>query len=359
MKTILLVSLLLFQHTFAQILSKKIFPSNFNQTEISIAINPTNPENLIMSCNGELLPIPPVEGDSPSDDTPKQFNQPCFYTMDGGNTWVDVNGGYAPNNVNSQGDPVVFYNLFGEAFYITMSESGIMLLKSTESGAVWNEEINIDPLSEDSDDKPHATADFSGVYINNVYVAWTDFNSTTNGEVVLVKSTDRGETFGSRVPLFPCSTTVIMGVNLQTGPNGEVYAIAAKYSEIDPNNDFQEKAFVFSKSINGGNNFSSPTQIFTLEGIRTKILSPDFNLVRVNSWPSMAVDRSNGVRRGWIYIVYSDKSTGDSDIYLRRSSDGGTTWSNKMLVNSDPSGKQQWFPSIALDQVTGNIYILL
>ena len=76
----------------------------------------------------------------------------------------------------------------------------------------------------------------------------------------------------------------------------------------------------------------------------------------------MAVDRSTGPKRGWIYIVWAEKdvSRPDStpDIMLIRSTDGGVSWSASRKVNQDNSGKDQWSPWIAVDPANGSLFIV-
>jgi hypothetical protein len=85
--------------------------------------------------------------------------------------------------------------------------------------------------------------------------------------------------------------------------------------------------------------------------------------MRVNSFPSMTTDLSNGTHKGNIYIVWANNgipgvNTGsDIDVYLIRSTDQGSTWSSPIRVNQDPSGlgKQHFLCWISCDPVTGTL----
>ncbi len=77
--------------------------------------------------------------------------------------------------------------------------------------------------------------------------------------------------------------------------------------------------------------------------------------MRTNSFPSMTVNHQNGE----IYIEWTNRgvpgiNTGDPDIYMIKSTDGGNTWGSPVRVNQDiqNNGKDQWFPWIAIDPVT-------
>ena len=196
--------------------------------------------------------------------------------------------------------------------------------------------------------------DKSGVYPNNIYVAWLD-NTVPNGGIVLTRSTDHGLSWSSRFT-FPIGSDGAEGTNIAVGPNGEVYLAFANY----PGGGRPESGIRFARSTNGGTTWSTAGLAFAISGIRVQD-GPlvEFGKTRVNSFPSMGVDRSPGPRRGWIYIVYADRNTGDADIYLRRSTNQGTTWSSAIRVNGDipGNGQQQWFPSLAVDPVTGDLCV--
>ena len=70
--------------------------------------------------------------------------------------------------------------------------------------------------------------------------------------------------------------------------------------------------------------------------------------------PIIALRSSNGPNRGTIYINWSDQRNGaaDTDVWLVKSTDGGTTWSAPVRVNNDSAGKQQFFTWMTIDQAT-------
>ena len=95
-------------------------------------------------------------------------------------------------------------------------------------------------------------------------------------------------------------------------------------------------------STDGGATYAPATRVVNnIKGIRNSATSKN---QRVNSFPSMAVDISGGPNNGDIYIVWTNigvpgTNTGsDRDIYMARSTDGGSTWDTPVRVNQDPSG---------------------
>ncbi|HXG00219.1 MAG TPA: sialidase family protein, partial [Bacteroidota bacterium] len=204
-----------------------------------------------------------------------------------------------------------------------------------------------------SDDKQHATADFSGTYPNNVYAAWTDF-ARTGSPVVFARSTNQGATWGAG-QVLQIGSNRGQGVHIATGPNGEVYVMWAHYTT-----GTAEVGIGFAKSTDGGATFSAPTIAFPINGIRISNGGiAALNNARAASFPYHDVDRSNGSRRGWIYVVTPELVSGQADIFLRRSTDGGTTWSAPIQVNGPDvqAGKWQFMASLAVDPTTGGISV--
>jgi hypothetical protein len=77
-----------------------------------------------------------------------------------------------------------------------------------------------------------------------------------------------------------------------------------------------------------------------------------------NCMPSIATDLSTGSYSGNIYLCWweLDASGTDTDIYLAKSTNNGSTWTLSTVV-SDLLKDQQW-PQICIDQISGYIYIV-
>lgn len=313
----------------------RIFPSSNPQSENSIAISEVNPLNLFVSANMPLT-------------------QSYFFSSNGGANWFGSEND--PNNYTNYGDPVALFDRAGNAYWVALgSPGGIILAKTTNLGAAWGPKLIAEPLTSNSVDKEHAMTDQSGVYPNNIYVAFTDFAIPGNTPITFKRSIDGGVNWGSRMDLA-IPGMFEQGVNIQTGLNGEVYVIWANYN----NGSLPESGIGFAKSTDGGATFNTPATAFAISGIRlSNGAQSDFGGTRVSSFPSMGVDRSTGPRRGTIYIVYPDRSTGDADIYVNKSTDGGATWGAKIRVNGEPvgNGKQQWMSSCAVDASNGALNI--
>jgi hypothetical protein len=148
------------------------------------------------------------------------------------------------------------------------------------------------------------------------------------------------------------------GGDIAVGPGGKLYTCWAGVTNVSP---FREILVGFASSANGGADWSVTENAFAMSGISGVLANK--NNIRVNSLPTVAVDTNDGPRKGWIYIVATQKGLlpagSDPDIIMNRSTDGGLTWSPGIRVNQDAlnNGKTQYFPSIHIDRF-GTINII-
>lgn len=196
-------------------------------------------------------------------------------------------------------------------------------------------------------------------YANNLYAGWTAAN---NLFVQFNRSTNGASTFSA-----PINLTAYwgQGANVQTGPNGEVYVCWADYNGNNILNNWTSNGLGFCSSLNGGANFSAPLRVINYTGIRqfnnvtNDDKNPNFNMTRVNDFPSMAVDKSNGSHRGRIYVALPVRQNGNGKaiIQVSFSDNKGVTWSTPVTV-SISNGRQNWLPWISVDAATGLVYIV-
>ena len=71
-------------------------------------------------------------------------------------------------------------------------------------------------------------------------------------------------------------------------------------------------------------------------------------------------DISNSPNRGTIYVNWADQRNGkaNTDIWLKKSTDGGSTWSSDVKVNADNSERHQFLSWMTVDQSTGYLYVV-
>ncbi|MBM3436792.1 MAG: exo-alpha-sialidase, partial [Bacteroidetes bacterium] len=284
-----------------------------------------------------------------------------FESQDAGLTWGGSAQGAGGTN---WGDPTTAINLDGTRMYVGFinSNGGQSVAYSTNGGTNWTAVLVHSGYIRD---KNHLTIDVSPTspYEGNLYDAWTNMASGPNYNNIELKSSSNGGLNWSSVLNVSAGVNAgshDQGVNIQTGPNGEVYVIWSVYDSWPQD----EKAIGFAKSTNGGTSFNTAVRIINnTRGIRNSGVGKN---MRVNSFPSMAVDISGGSFNGNIYVVWTNigvpgvNSGTSADVYMIKSSDQGATWSSPIKVNQDTPGlgKKHYFPWIVCDPETGILSVI-
>ena len=335
-------------------------PSAINPAEVSIAINPKNPDNMIAASLQIGRPPKPRAGSS------------HYVTFDGGKTWKTVPTPNASNLV--QGDDVVAFSSDGIAYHVHLSfdgirqarparaENGMIVNVSKDEGNSWTDgtaAVNHINTVIPFEDKPGMVVDNAPASSSkgNVYLAWTRFdvygsnNPEHKSQIYFTRSTDQGQTFSMPFRISDTggdcvdSDNTVEGAVPAVGPNGEVYIVWAG-----------PLGLVFDKSMDGGLSFGKDKVISNMPG------GWDFEidgLTRANGMPVTGVDLSNGPNKGTIYVNWVDARNGDPDVFVMSSRDGGETWSSPVRVNDDPvkNGKAQFFTWMSVDPADGAINV--
>jgi hypothetical protein len=342
------------QNSFCQyqniLINSSLYPN-----ESSIIINPININNIVIGSNIRA-----------STNTGSGF----FYSLNGGWNW---NSSPLYSSVSSPcGDPVIIVDTSGYFYYITLSGSEsdstscLQILKSTNNGVNWNEGYLLGNNSRALQDKPWGCVDWSNsIYRNNIYITWTEFSfyhgyyPMDSTIILFSKSTDAGQSWSQPLRISKrkgdardsCNT--VEGAVPCIGPNGEIYV-----SWSGPIIRNSQYGIFFNKSTDGGITWLDSEKVATFQpGGWDYIIH---GIDRVNGFPITACDISNGPYRGTIYINFSDQRNGvtDTDVWLIKSTNGGTNWSSVKRVNDDAPGKHQFLCWMTVDQSTGYIYIV-
>ena len=313
------------------------------ESENSVVVNPNDKSHVLNSNNSSGLPA-----------SSNFYGANYLHSFDEGVTWEGQLQGAGGSN---SGDPVAVINLTGR-YYINYIDNayGQSVSYSDDNGATWAVSKVSNGSMFNMLDKNHLWCDISPTspYKGYLFVGWMESNmiyvsrSITNGTSwEAKKNISAGTNAGSHN----------QGINFKCGPDGEVYAAWSVYDSWPGD----EKAIGFAKSLDGGITWEPGFRAFNnIKGIRTTGVSQN---MRVNSFPCMAVDLSNGPHRGDIYIVWTNigvpgVNTGTgSDVYVIKSTDKGATWSTPVKINQDPAGagKYHYLSWVTCDQANGTL----
>ena len=318
-----------------------------NESEETVAVNPTNPKNIVIVTNVDHPAAGLFEGVS----------------FDGGATWTTKLIGDNDNLGDACCDPSLSFDRYGNLFmtYLYNVELEVPIALSTDGGLHFNLIANIaKPPKQSSSasgerglfrfvDQPTITAGVGEV--------WMVFNG--GGPIVATGAKVSGL---GKVGRF-ITPEVVPGTNnctygdVSIGPRGQVMQVCSLtesgqgggklFVNVDPDGlgpaGFGSRVFVAETHV-GGFDFI-PAQ-------------PDRS---VDAEPGLAWDRTGGPHNGRVYLVYTLEQPNESnnmDIYVRFSDNDGATWSSPARVNDDHTKNSQFLPKISLDPTSGSLAVV-
>ncbi len=275
-----------------------------------------------------------------------------YYTLDGYN-WTKVFVGF-PGFASSEilGDPVLAFDSLGnityEQLYQQGSTYGVVVTRSTDGGQSFSGAYRITATTVGLSDKEWICADqTAGPYSNNLYTGWRQFGSTG---MRFSRSTNGGMNWSS-----PITLNGDQGAYVCVGPNGLTQGGSVYMANTNGGN------ILVARSTDGGATMNAQVSAvgFSGSGVICSGRQTVKGCIRTNSFPKIAADGSYGAYRGNVYVVYEANPLGPdvADIFLVRSTDYGQTWGTPVRVNDDATTADQWIPAISVDNTNGRIYL--
>ncbi len=300
------------------------------QNEPSLAVDPARPELVLGAAIDRRLGF---------------YSIGIYLSRDAGESFVDS---VTPHRrYVSQFDPSVAYCGDGTAllgYLDTMGEGfphRLVVTRSLDGGETWLAPgvpyEGTAPLA----DRPYvACAPEGGAHPNRAYVVWTSVVEGVGNTTRAAYSDDRGQTWAGVQTISGVGSNI--GPMVAAGRDGEVWASWQGDVHIE-----------VARSLDGGQSWGPVLRPSSVDAIGP---GPYF---RRWSFPTIAVDRSEGEFAGHVYLVWADQRGGDADILFTRSTDGGASWSDPFRVNDDTPGLgcDQYFPWMAVD-AAGGVHVM-
>ena len=337
--------------------------SDVSPVEPLVAINPTDPANVVISSQ---------EGLQVSTNAGRTFSTTTKFPLASGASFDD-------------GDTAMAFDAQGRLFWANLqafSAGGddiVVTEINPTTGAVSAGPFLVDQLSQSfTDDKDFLTADVNG----NLYVAWTRFDTADGGtQVLLARSTDHGQSWSPPVGVSPSPATSNQGfvwpATVTTAADGDVFvAYHSQPGFIDgvaPDGSSGQTFVVrYSNDLSGefsntaafGPGASDVTfNVQTVKDANGNVTPAPRTIPGSIFWTQGSAQPwvlTDPARPGNVYVVAADDpnngSGGDvSDVVFARSTDSGATWTTSTIEAGTPLGNSgvnsyQLFPTATIDQ---------
>ncbi len=334
------------------------------QGEIQVGVNPNNPNQIVSAAN---------TWDDMGGACGTYGLQAIFYSSDGGATWgytCPPDGPAYGLNCAALGggtfgsDPAVAWNSNNEVFlnYMLLCYNGsyfysMVVARSVDGGATWGAQgIVKNAWSTGTlEDKNFYAVDNNAAspFFGRHYTCW----DRSNNEKFAYSSNNGASWTEVDLPTAPAGG-VDLGCDIAVQKNGTVHVIwdSLACGVMTCSN---ERTY-YTRSTNGGVSWSTPVLVSdpNLVGFSNANCPSAQDDRCIGILGSIDVDNSGGACDGTLYVTYNDFPSGgnvnNTDIFVRRSTNNGATWSSAVRVNDDGSGgRVQFHPFLVVDQSNG------
>ncbi len=253
-------------------------------------------------------------------------NSEIYYkkSTNGAATWT-ANTRLTSNSGASE-YPAIAVNSAGHLYVVwqdsTPGNSEIYYKKSANNGDTWTASQRLTTTS--------GISEYPAIAINSsghINVAWHD-STSGNYEIYYKKSVNGGAAWTANKRL-----TYTSGISknpaIAVNSSGHLHLF---WEDNTPGN----YEIYYKKSVNGGDTWSANQRLTFTAG--------------VSEAPSIAVDSSNN-----LHVVWMDTTPGNSEIYYKNSTNGGTTWAANQRLTSNAGASLD--PAVAADP-SDHLYVV-
>ena len=325
------------------------------EVEPQVAVNPTNPANIIGVYQQDRW----NDGGARGLVTSRSSN--------GGTSWArnfaafSACSGGAAEYLRAT-DPWVSFDAAGRAYQISLSIdsadlglSAVLTSTSTNGGATWSapETVQRDTNPVNFNDKESITGDWTRA--GRAYAVWIRGaipgenrsiqglarSFAFRGQPMFSRTTDGGETWSRPISMTGNKNVYAQGNQIAVLPDGtlvNVFSILFKGSGVQPpqaNQVFQ----AVTRSTDGGRTWS---KIHKIAPLGTVLLTDPDNpnptsldeTIRAGDYlPDIAVDKESGD----LYVTWADGlGTAANNVVISKSTNGGRTWSAPQAIDRTP-----------------------
>jgi PEP-CTERM motif len=289
-------------------------------SEPSLAVDPLNPNMMISGAFSTTF-------------VGNQVSSPYWISTNGGATWsgfgsllsVDKSLAWRQDGLAALTTTLNFVNGTSPPTAINTFQSG---------GTNFGSAINTFNPGQNLD-QPWIRTGPSG----QTYVAYNNLSNGGGRTASMIVSGNNGSTYGSQVTLETVNPTGGQDApSVRQAVNGStVYAAFTRWGAFSPTTGgdiFSGSQVVVVKSTNSGASFNAGVSAATTTGYFSTTDNSPLTLgqQRTGSDVAIAVDPNNA---NHVLVAYGDRSgAGQLQLHVTESTDGGTTWTNKLTTSS-------------------------
>src|SRR6185503_18219026 len=315
-----------------------------NQAETAVAVNPTDPNNVVVTSN-----------------VADPFGLFEAFSMDGGVTWT--------TQIIADGDELgvaccdssLAFDSFGNLFmtYLVFDKIALPVALSLDGGASFHV---IDSITARVDPSVGPLAGRGRVSIPDQPTittgpgsVWVTYTGGLTIQAAGAPVTGLGAIGRFSPPEVAVGTNEGHFGDIAIGPDGQVLVVfqdasgegpSHMYADLDPDGlgqaGFEPVTFVGFTNVGDFDTIPAAAE------------------VTIDTEAGLAWDRSGGPHNGRVYLLWTQEHVNESDdteVMVQFSDDDGATWSRALRVNDDLGSSSQFMPKIALDQTTGDVAV--